>query len=255
MQDQQTAQTGKGQKRFYRSRDMGFGLKSFSAISKETDLWVHADKRLEKKTLDLILKYRSQIELFIDQYPEFAKTLDPFPYTGPCPDIVKQMTNAGKNAGVGPMAAVAGAMAEKVGLGLLSHSKQVIVENGGDLFLKTDHPVVVGIYSGKSVMNMKVGLKIDSTALPTAVCTSSGTIGHSLSYGIADAVCVISKSCALADAAATAIGNRVKTHNDVAGAIESGKRINGIQGIVVIAGENMGAWGKVELIPLKGKKG
>ena len=153
------------------------------------------------------------------------------------------------------MAAVAGAMAECVGRDLLAFSRQVIVENGGDLFLKAAPPVVTGIFAGASPLSMKIGLRIDNARDGMGVCTSSGTVGHSLSRGTADAVCVVSRSCALADAAATAIGNRVRCADDIQHAIRFGRSIDGVLGIVIVIGEKLGAWGAVELVPLAGKKG
>jgi hypothetical protein len=164
------------------------------------------------------------------------------------------MIDAGENAGVGPMAAVAGAAAERVGNDLLLHSKEVIIENGGDVFIKTRHPVTVGIFAGKSPLSLKIGLKVHSENHSIAVCTSSGTVGHSLSFGRADAVSVVSASCPLADAAATAIGNRVRSRSDIARGIEFGKKIRGVEGVLIIIGDRIGVWGELELVPLKGKK-
>jgi ApbE superfamily uncharacterized protein (UPF0280 family) len=102
---------------------------------------------------------------------------------------------------------------------------------------------------------MRIGVAIDSRSNPVAVCTSSGTLGHSLSLGVADAATVIADSCALADAAATAIGNRVVSPEAVQAAIEYGKKIKGIKGLVVVCGDTVGAWGAVELQRIRGKKG
>jgi ApbE superfamily uncharacterized protein (UPF0280 family) len=113
----------------------------------------------------------------------------------------------------------------------------------------------MGIYAGTSPLNMKVGLKIEPALQPVGVCTSSGTIGHSKSLGRADAVCVVSTDCALADAAATAVANRVGSRSEVEKAIEFGKQIHGILGLVVIAGDRIGLWGDIELVPLQRKKG
>ena len=88
---------------------------------------------------------------------------------------------------------------------------------------------------------------------PAAVCTSSGTVGHSLSLGNADAVCVLSESCSLADAAATSIGNHIKSKSDIPKAIDIGKNINGINGIAIIMGDEIGLWGNLELIPVNSR--
>ncbi|MFC1927875.1 UPF0280 family protein, partial [Chloroflexota bacterium] len=85
---------------------------------------------------------------------------------------------------------------------------------------------------------------------PLGICTSSGTVGHSLSLGSADAVIVLSPSTALADAAATALCNVVKTPDDIPQAIERAQSIEGLRGLVIIVGDNMGVWGKVTIAPL-----
>jgi ApbE superfamily uncharacterized protein (UPF0280 family) len=162
------------------------------------------------------------------------------------------MIEAGRKAGVGPMAAVAGAVAEYVGRGLMTRSPDVIVENGGDIFIRTDDPLTIGVFAGNSPLSMKVGLKIDASGNGVGVCTSSGTIGHSLSLGSADAVCVVSSSCALADASATAIGNIVRSAADMKRALAVGQKISGIEGILIIRGDRLGAWGKLEIVPISG---
>jgi uncharacterized protein len=243
------------QDRTYRGRIPATGLKSFTVVCQETDLLVRADRLLVRQAREEVLACRSYIEGYIARYPQFATTLVPWPDETPAPSIVRQMIRAGRSAGVGPMAAVAGAIAEGVGRGLLSRCRQVVVENGGDIFLKTEGPLVAGLFAGDSPLSMKVGIRLPPAGDGLGVCTSSGTVGHSLSTGSADAVCVVSPSCALADAAATAIGNRIETPRDIQGAIAMGRTIPGIKGIVVVVGREMGAWGHVELVPLNGKKG
>lgn len=216
---------------------------------------VHADRRLESETRELVLACRGHIAGYIRSNPEFATTLTPWPSPIVAPGIVGTMIRAGQLAGVGPMAAVAGAVAGFVGRGLLAYSRQVVVENGGDLFLNTDGPVVAGLFAGDSPLNMKMGIRLANTRGGLGLCTSSGTVGHSLSTGRADAACVLARSCALADAAATAIGNRIITPKDIEPAITFGRSIPGVLGIVVVLGSEIGAWGQVELIPLHGKKG
>jgi len=244
----------KAQQRSYRSAIRCSRLVHFQITVKETDLMVSASIPLESAARELILTHRGYLESYIEQYPDFLTTLKPWRISGPAPAIVREMALAGEKAGVGPMAAVAGAISEAVGRGLLQLSDEVIVENGGDTFFKTRLPVIAGIYAGSSPLSMKVGLKVDSTAHPVSLCTSSGTVGHSLSFGKADAVCVMSDSCALADAVATAVGNRVRSARDISSAIHFGKSIPGVSGLAVIIGKDMGLWGSLEVIALKGKK-
>lgn len=243
------------QKRSYRNLLSKDHLVSFKVTVKETDLFVQAFKPLENITRELILEKRGYIESYIKRYPEFARTLKPWRVYGPEPVIIHDMALAGEKAGVGPMAAVAGAIAEHVGRDLLKHSDEVMVENGGDVFFKIDGTVTIGIFAGASPLSLRLGLRIASREKPVSVCTSSGTVGHSLSLGKADAVCVISDSCPLADAAATSIGNRVKSKAHIQSAIDFGKQIEGVTGIVVIIDDKVGMWGDMNVIPLTLEKG
>jgi hypothetical protein len=97
---------------------------------------------------------------------------------------------------------------------------------------------------------MKIGIVIEPGETPLGICTSSGTVGHSLSFGKSDAVCVLSKSAALADAAATAVGNIVREKKDIERGLERGKEIEGVSGVLIIVGEKMGAWGDIHLTRL-----
>jgi ApbE superfamily uncharacterized protein (UPF0280 family) len=145
------------------------------------------------------------------------------------------------------MAAVAGAIAEGVGRELLPYSDEVIVENGGDIFLKTSKERFIGVYAGGSKFTKKIAFSILPEETPLGVCTSSGTVGHSLSFGYADAVIVFSPSTSLADAAATAIGNRVRIAEDIPEALEFAQGIKGLKGVAIIKGDNMGLWGQIRL--------
>jgi ApbE superfamily uncharacterized protein (UPF0280 family) len=245
----------KPHKRFYRNLVLKDNLVDFRVTVKETDLFVQALKPLKDITRELILEKRGYIENYIKRYPEFARTLKPWRVQGPEPIIINEMALAGEKAGVGPMAAVAGAIAEHVGSGLLEHSDEVVVENGGDVFLRLDNPVTIGIFAGASPLSLCMGICIESREKPISICTSSGTVGHSLSLGKADAVCVVSDSCSLADAAATSIGNIVTSKSHIQQAIDFGKHIEGVRGIVVIIGDDVGIWGDLKVVPLKLEKG
>lgn len=231
----------------YRHWIDGADLVPFSVTIKETDLYIRASSDLHRKTLRIAQKYRYQIEGYIKKSPAFQSSLEPLSMPEYTPGIVKEMIRAGNEAGVGPMAAVAGAIAEAVGKELLTYSPEIIVENGGDIFLKTLRKRTVGIYAGGSPLTGKLGIEIDASDTPLGICTSSGTVGHSLSYGKSDAVVVLSASTALADAAATAIGNRVQDAGDIDKAIEFGRTISGVKGLVIIKDNNTGAWGNVKL--------
>jgi hypothetical protein len=221
------------QPRTYRHWIEGKDLVAFNVTVKETDLYIRATS--------------NQLEQYIEKVPEFQTSLKPLAIPANAPRIVIDMLEAGQTANVGPMAAVAGAIAEYVGKELLEFSPEIIVENGGDIFLKIKHKKVVGIYAGDSPLTGKLGLEIHPKDTPLGICTSSGMVGHSLSFGKADAVVVIAGSATLADAAATAICNQVKKPDDINGAIETGKNIDGLKGIVIILGSNIGVWGDIKL--------
>jgi ApbE superfamily uncharacterized protein (UPF0280 family) len=238
-------------KRHYRSLVSKHKLETFRVVVKETDLMVRTERPLQEETTDLVLKHRMALERYIGDHPDFADRLTPYPLDPFAPPIVRTMMEAGQKAGVGPMGAVAGAVAEYVGRDLLAYSKEVIIENGGDIFIRTTFPLTVAILAGHSTLSGKLGVRINSQASrPVGVCTSSGTVGHSLSLGRADAAVVVSASAALADAAATAIGNAVSDKADVPSAIRLGEKIDGVLGIVVILDDKMGVWGNVELVRL-----
>jgi hypothetical protein len=148
------------------------------------------------------------------------------------------------------MAAVAGAMAESVSKDLLKLSKEVIVENGGDIYLTTSKERTIGIYAGDSPISLKVGIVISPEETPLGVCTSSGKVGPSLSFGKADAVCILAKSSALADAAATAVGNVVREKKDISLGLGRAREIEGILGTLIIVEEKMGIWGRIQLTRL-----
>ena len=236
-------------KRTYRNRISGGGLiTSFRVVVKETDLLVKADRELAVETEESVIRHRKFIEEYIDRFPSFLHTLTPFPDDQFAPPIVRDMINAGKETSVGPMASVAGAIAEWVGRDLLKYSQEVIVENGGDIFIKTDKSVMVGIFAGSSPLSDKVGIEIDPDGEPIAVCTSSGTVGHSLSMGNSDAVTVVSRSASLADAAATAVGNLISEKTDIDKGISFTESVAGIIGVIIVIGDMIGLKGNLKLV-------
>jgi ApbE superfamily uncharacterized protein (UPF0280 family) len=238
------------EKRTYRNLVKTDDLVKFEVIVKETDLLVRAERDLSNETRESVLKYRRQIEAYIEMNPEFQRSLIPLKDDPYASEIVREMIRTSQLAQVGPMAAVAGAIAEFVSKDLFPISKEVIVENGGDIYLATSKERTIGIFAGDSPLSLKIGIVIGPEDSPLGVCTSSGTVGHSLSFGKADAVCILSKSAALADAAATAIGNIVKEKKDIELGLERGKGIEGVSGVLIIVGEKMGVWGNITLTQL-----
>lgn len=236
------------QKRKYRDQVKVTDLASFHVVDFETDLLICAEDNLYNEALKSIKYYRKQLTDYIKLNAKFEKSFSPVLTDKDAPPIIKEMLQAGIRANVGPFAAVAGAVAEYVGKDLLKLSRQVIIENGGDIFLASSTDRILGIYAGSSPLTGKVGIKIKATQTPIGVCTSSGTVGHSTSFGKADSVTIISKSTALADAVATATANLIQTKDDIDKAIEFGQSVEEITGIVAIIGKHMGAWGNIEIV-------
>ena len=237
-------------KRSYRNRVGSSGLVTFEVVVRETDLLVSADRNLETEVKDLVLASRHQVETYIQSHPDFMTTLksyrdDPF-----APPLVREMVECTKHLGVGPMASVAGAVAQFVGTGLLRWSKEVIVENGGDIFLKADRPITVALFAGKSPLSEKLGLVVSPGQMPLGVCSSSGTVGHSYSRGKADAACVLAPSATLADAAATALCNQIQGRKDLNRIGQWAAAVKGVTGALVILGDAMASWGSIELTAL-----
>ncbi len=240
--------TDKYQRRFYRDWVRLKNLFLTHILAKETDVQIWTDRPLNKQFAEERIKqYRWQIENYIAKDARFLTSLKPMPVELNAPRIIKEMSEQAKKANVGPMAGVAGAIAEFLGRDLIEKGyRQVIIENGGDVFIKTTGIRKVGIYSGRSKLWNKVCLKIKPKDTPLGICTSSGTIGHSLSFGCADSVTIISKSASLADAVATAAANRVNSKQEMQGALDFARSIKGVLGAVIILKNNLASWGNVE---------
>jgi hypothetical protein len=238
--------------RTYRDLDDNDRFKTFRVVVETSDLYVKALSLLEKETEALIRDSRARIRWAIDRRPDFLKSLVPLEEDPTDSPVVLAMIRAGQKAGTGPMAAVAGAVAEFVGKGLLPLSPEVIVENGGDIFLKVDGPVTIGLFAGNSPFSGRIGIRIEAAPIPLGICTSSGTVGPSLSLGNADAATIISHDAALADAVATGVGNRVHRPEDLKAAVEWGMKVPGVQGALAILGDKIAALGNIELVPLPG---
>ncbi|HOC39050.1 MAG TPA: UPF0280 family protein, partial [Thermodesulfobacteriota bacterium] len=198
--------------------------------------------------LHLLKTARREVERYIYHHPVFKTSLTPLPQDLLASPMVQTMLQAAAFCGVGPMAAVAGAIAEHVGKGLLELSPEVIVENGGDIFIQTNETALIEIFAGASPLSQKLALSIKASQMPLGVCTSSGTVGPSLSFGQADAATILSPCATLADAAATAVGNVIHGKQDIPRALEKAQSIPGVSGALIIVGEHLGVWGDVELV-------
>ncbi len=227
---------------------------SFRVSWRETDLWVAIDKQhyrreAEQFAMDRILHYREILDGHIIHHPEFHDSLTPVVAPGGVHPLITAMSDAALAAGTGPMSAVAGAVAEFVCRDLLGEyeADEVIIENGGDVFMKLTAPASVAVHAGNSPLSEKIALQVTAQDTPLALCCSSGTVGHSLSFGMADACMIACHSGALADAFATACCNEVKNGDDVYRVTEKALEQPKIFSAVIIAGKNVGLGGNIEI--------
>lgn len=238
--------------RIYRTLEKS-GLVSSDVRMVETDLHILAPVKVEDEALRLVAEVRRQIEGYIRKNPSFLDSLKPLPADDSAPRSVQEMLRAGLAADVGPMAAVAGTIAEFVGLGLRQEGiEDLIVENGGDIYIARKQECTIAVFAAGSPLSNRIGIRLAPAAMPCGVCCSSGTVGHSRSFGCADAVVVTAPSTALADAAATSIGNEVGcAPGGIDQALRAAATIAGLSGVLIIRGDKLGARGEIELVGLE----
>lgn len=224
---------------------------------KETSVWITADeKRYIEVAKESIRQRRKELERFVRWHPYFLVTLETYRLDEvevgngeeriEPPEIARRMIEAASKFGIGPMAAVAGTLAEfAVEAVRDAGATYAMVDNGGDIALLTDREVLVGIYAGSSPFSNKIALRVKPSGSIVGICTSSGTVGHSLSFGIADAATVVSRSASLSDAAATALGNAVTDAQSIPNAFRSINHVDGIEGALVIYKDVLATWGRI----------
>jgi uncharacterized protein len=227
------------------------GETRFQAVIEETDLHVVAEKDLASEVLGIVRGLRGQLKAYIGIHPEFLTSFVPVDVPDHAPEIVRRMADAVRAFSVGPMAAVAGTIAQFVAEELRGLSPNILVENGGDSFLCSTRERVVGLLPFPD-QGMTLGLRLSPGDFPCSLCSSSATIGHSVSFGSADLVVVRSWSGALADAAATALANELRGRHDLCAVLEKAKKLKrkGVQGVFAQCGEDIGVWGEMELIEI-----
>ncbi|MBN2345945.1 MAG: UPF0280 family protein [Candidatus Aminicenantes bacterium] len=212
----------------------------------ETHATVIAAERYMELARRTIASAREEIEEYICARPDFLTALQPLPIDMAAPAVVRRMAAAAALAGVGPMAAVAGAIAQVTVEALVgAGATHVVVDNGGDVVLRIERPVTIGVFTGPAAIQ-GIALRIEPRPGILSVCTSSGIVGHSLSFGRADAATVIAASGSLADATATALANRVREASEEA--VQEAIRdtlAEWTEGVLVVAGEQLGMGGRL----------
>ncbi|HUT11210.1 MAG TPA: UPF0280 family protein [Thermoguttaceae bacterium] len=193
-----------------------------------------------------ILRQRRILEQYIARHPAFRDSLEPIELLPEAPEVARRMARAARPVGVGPMAAVAGAMAQCAAeAGLAAGAPEAIVENGGDVYLKAARPVIIGLHTGTPELSDRLAFSLAAGDTPIAICSSSGKMGHSMSLGDCDLATVVARDAALADAAATQAANLVRTVGEVDSALERIAAIEGVDGVLIVQSDRIGLAGRL----------
>lgn len=242
------------QERTYRERLKKGRWQHFIAAYKETDLWIGVDptprlKEMQEFAVNEIITLRKAMDAYLQTDKGYATSLVPYHAKEYAPRIFHQMSEAGEKSGIGPMSAVAGAVARHVALALQANFniQEIMIENGGDIYADIQEDIDISVFAGQSPLSEKVGLHIEAKETPLGICTSSGTVGPSLSFGKADAVMIICKDVLLADSYATAFANRIQTAEDVDTCITAIGQTEEIIAAIAIKEDKMGVVGKFKL--------
>jgi len=234
-------------KSIYRNRVKYKERYNWRIVYKYSDLLVSCNKDIRLRLEKLVKEIYGFLESCIKKEPVFEKSLVPLEIREYFPPIIKRMCRKAAIFNVGPMATVAGAVCDYIASGLDRHCRRLIIENGGDIFIKSNRDVDIGIYLKNKYFADKICLKIKAGDTPCGICSSSGIFGHSLSMGCSDLVVVLAKSTISADGAATSIANKINTTEDINKTITEYKNIKDITGILVVKDDKLGVWGNVEL--------
>ena len=236
--------------RTYRSRFSDDERRWFCVKFLESDLWIGVDSgsyraSMEADTYAMLVELRRSMDAYLLMDPVYKAALTPYDAGLEAPEILKEMSRVSHKTGIGPMSAVAGAVARHVAEFL--GTKEVIVENGGDIYAQACSDMDISVFAGQSPLSEKVGLHIPAADFPLGICTSSGTVGPSLSLGRADAVMIVCKDVMLADSYATAMANRIKSVNDLQPVIDRISAIPEILGAIAVKDDRMAITGQFEL--------
>lgn len=222
---------------------------------KETAVTIMADERYVSEAKRSIFDSRKVLERFIADDPFFRTTLEPYREGADVPPLIKRMCDAARSANVGPMAAVAGAVAEAAVDAMRSAgAKHALVDNGGDIAMVLDREVDIGIYAGRSRFS-ELAFRFEPVDHIVGVCTSSASVGPSISFGIADAAVVLADNVALADACATMLGNTVTSDDEavMADAVSRAMLVDGVTGCCAIVAERIAMKGTLpRMVPASG---
>lgn len=232
------------------------GERRFQIVVEETDVSItvsepfpsHLAESIEKR----IFALRGEVKAWSLLYPAFRHSLLPVPLpegdNASIPAIVRRMSRAADIAGVGPFAAVAGTIAQMTAETFADSVPDFIIENGGDIYIYSRQDRVVGLLPDPK-SGVHIGVNVSASSCPVALCASSATIGHSLSFGQGELAVVRSRDGALADALATTFCNGLQQAGDVESVLARARKLSfaGLEGVFLQCGETIGIWGDMLL--------
>jgi len=211
----------------------------------ETAATIGAERVYVEAAVDAIKAAREEIERLVRKDRFFLTTMEPYDPSPKSGGVVRRMCEAARAAGVGPMATVAGAIAQEALEAMLSQGcRHAWVDNGGDIAVMVERPVTIEVFHDPASANA-FALELENTGKPLGICSSSGTLGHSISFGNADTVVAVARDAVLADALATAIGNNVSGPGSLKGCFEPFTGIRGFHGGIAMAGGEVAIHGDI----------
>jgi len=240
--------------RTYRNNFRTNRLHGFVVKYKETDVWIGVDKKSFHREMpefaeQIIRVLRDEADIYLQQDPQYKLSLVPYPALEFAPKILKEMSEISFKTDVGPMATVAGAFATHLAHKLKErfNIEELVVENGGDIYADIKNDLNISVFAGDSPLSEKVGLQVDARESPLGICTSSGTVGHSFSFGKADAVMIVCKNATLADAFATVFANKIQNPEDIDKILQQIECEKDILSALIVKDDKMGIFGQFQL--------
>jgi ApbE superfamily uncharacterized protein (UPF0280 family) len=225
-------------------------LFSLHIVFKQTDIWLKTEGKPDCQQAELFLKQAyHDIEGYLACDKGFLQSLHPCKVPETAPEIIKDMSRYSEEADVGPMAGVAGAIAEYIGKRISSRHRLVFCNNGGDIYYRSPAEESFSLSAPGSPFDNKIRICVPSSIEGKGLCTSSGTFGHSINMGRAYAVSILAQNACLADVWATAVSNRIRSHLDLKHILKWCTETECIEGVVILVDDYLAAWGDIRLAP------
>jgi len=237
-------------RRHYRDWINAQDLYATDFVAREADLQIFTNKKLKPALIEeRVRALRWDLEQYVNKDRLFLASGRPVTVATDAPEIVREMARASALAGIGPINTIAGAVAQFLGSALLKIGfKDVIVENGKNIFLATARSRKISFYSGRSKLWDRLKLKILPRETPLGICLSSGARVRSSGLRGADCIAVIAKNTTLAAAIAAALAARIQTRKDLQPAVDSARAIKGVLGIIIILKGELVSWGGARFV-------